>query len=104
MWLLRVLGVWCLLVAMVALTIDATRSLAGLGKLEMTSLGEHWFSLSSATLNMAQAAIQRNIHPYLWDPVIQSILQVPTWIFFTGLGLFLYWLGRRRRRRNVYMN
>jgi hypothetical protein len=104
MWLLRVLGIWSLLAAMVALTIDGTKSLAGQGRWAMTSLGETWYRLDSASLNTAQAAIERHVAPWLWDPVILSVLQLPTWLFFTGLGLLLYWLGRRRRHRNVYSN
>jgi hypothetical protein len=105
MILLRVLGVWSLLVAMVALTIDGTQSLAsGEGQWIVTPLGQHWFKLNAASLNMAQAAVERHVAPWLWDPVIISLLQVPTWIFFGILGLLLYWLGSRRRRLNVYEN
>lgn len=104
MWLLRVLGIWSLLAAMVALTIDGTKSLASQGQWVVTALGEHWYRISSASLNTAQAAIERYVHPAIWDPLILSVLQVPTWIFFTGLGLLLYWLGRRRSQRNVYSN
>ncbi len=105
MMILRVLGVWLLLVAMVALTIDGTQSLAsGEGQWILTPLGEHWFKLHAPSLNLAQAAIERNVHPALWDPVIMSLLQVPSWMFFGVLGLFFYWLGRRRRRLNLYQN
>lgn len=104
MWILRTLGVWSLLAAMVALTLDGTRALATPGQFQMTRLGETWFRISSDTLNMFQAGVERHVHPFLWDPVIMSILQVPTWVFFTGLGLLLYWLGRRREHQSVYIN
>ena len=105
MLFLRVLGVWSLLTAMVALTIDGTKSLAsGEGQWIVTPLGEHWFKINAASLNAAQAAIERYVNPFLWDPVIISVLQVPTWILFSVLGLTLYWLGRRRRRLDVYEN
>lgn len=105
MMILRTLGVWSLLVAMVALTIDGTQSLAsGEGQWIITPLGEHWFKLHAASLNMAQAAVERHVVPWLWDPVILSVLQVPTWVFFGVLGLMLYWLGQRRRSLDVYEN
>ena len=105
MLFLRVLGVWSLLAAMVALTIDGTKSLAsGEGQWIATPLGEHWFKISASSLNAAQAAIERHVHPLLWDPVIISLLQVPTWIVFGVLGLVFYWLGRRRRHLDVYEN
>ena len=105
MMMLRVLGVWSLILAMVILTIDATKSLASSeGQWIATPLGEHWYKLDAASLNAAQAAIERYVSPTLWDPVILSFLQVPSWIVFGVLGLALYWLGRRRRRIDVYDN
>lgn len=105
MLFLRVLGVWSLLTAMVALTIDGTKSLAsGEGQWIATPLGEHWFKINAASLNASQAAIERHVHPWLWDPGIISLLQVPSFIFFGVLGLILFWLGRKRRRLNVYEN
>ena len=105
MLFLRVLGVWSLLTAMVALTIDGTKSLAsGEGQWIATPLGEHWFKINAASLNASQAAIERHVHPWLWDPGIISLLQVPSFIFFCVLGLILFWLGQKRRRLNVYEN
>ncbi len=105
MMMLRVLGAWSLILAMVILTIDATKSLAtSEGQWIATPLGEHWFKLDAPSLNTAQAVIERYVSPALWDPVILSILQVPSWIFFGVLGLVLYWLGRKRRRIDVYDN
>ncbi len=50
------------------------------------------------------AAIERYVYPFLWDPLILSLLQLPTWIVFGVLGLLLYRIGRRRRRIDVYDN
>lgn len=104
MWILRVLGVWSLLAAMVALTIDGTKSLATPGSLQMARLGETWQQISADSMDAFQATVEQSLLPWLWDPVTLAILQVPTWIFFTGLGLLLYWLGRRRERQSVYIN
>jgi hypothetical protein len=105
MMILRVLGVWLLLAAMVALTVDGTKSLAsGEGQWVVTPLGKQWFDLHAASLNTLQAAVERHIVPWLWDPVILSLLQVPTWVFFGALGFALYWVGRRRRHTKVFDN
>ena len=105
MMMLRVIGIWSLILAMVILTIDGTKSLASNeGQWIATPLGEHWFKLHAPSLNTAQAAIERHVNPSLWDPVILTVLQVPSWIIFAVLGLLLYWLGRKRRRINVYDN
>ena len=104
MMILRALGVSALLLAMVAFTIDATTSLASNDQWVLTPLGEHWFKLHAASLNVSQAAVERYAYPFLWDPVIFTILQTPTWVFFGLLGTLLYWLGRRRRRIEVFTN
>src|SRR5680860_144813 len=99
MMMLRVLGVWSLLAAMVALTVDGTQSLATSdGQWIVTPLGAHRFKLHAASLSISQAAIERHVAPWLWDPVILTLLQIPTWVFFGVLGLLLYWIGRRRKQ------
>ena len=105
MLIVRVLGVWSLVLAMVVLTIDGTKSLAlGDERWYMTPLGEHWFNLDAPSLNLSQALIERYVHPFLWEPLIVSLLQVPTWMFFGLLGLVLYRIGRKRRGLDVYDN
>lgn len=61
----------------------------------MRALGEWWFALSPATLNLAQAVTQRYLLPELWDPVIQTILAWPAWVIFIPLAIVFRWLGRR---------
>jgi len=99
----RVLGTWSLLVSVIALVVDVTRSMSA-DTLVMTRLGEHWFQLNAASLNAAQAAVQRYVLPALWDPVILTLLKTPTWIVFAVLGILLLWIGRRRERPDVYVN
>src|SRR5262245_43186340 len=62
------------------------------------SAGEGWFTLDVGSLNLAQAVIQRYIHPFLWDPILASVLRWPAWSLFGGVGAFLvlaFPLGRR---------
>ena len=100
---LRLFGAWALLVSVISLVIDVTKTLAT-DTLVMSRLGEHWFQLHAASLNASQAGIQRNVHPALWDPVIVALLQTPTWVVFALLGLLLFWIGRRRQRPEVFSN
>jgi len=99
----RILGTWFLLAGVVALVIDITRTLAA-DTLVMTRLGEHWFQFHSASLNASQAGVQRYVHPAVWDPVILSLLQTPTWVVAMALGILLILIGRRRRRLDVFSN
>jgi len=104
MLILRLLGVWLMLLAVVALTYDGTRVLADNGALVFTSLGEHWFAIHPPSLNATQAAIERHVAPFLWDPVMITLLLLPAWVVVGGLGALLYLLGYRRKRLNVYTN
>jgi hypothetical protein len=104
MLLLRLIGVWLMLLALVALVYDGTRILANNGELAFTSLGEHWYMLHSASLNTAQAAIERHVAPFLWDPVTTTVLLLPAWVVIGGLGVLLYLLGYRRKKLDVFTN
>lgn len=97
-FLFRFTGIWLVALAVVAAAIDGTKSIAA-SKLVLTPLGAHWFQFAPDSLNAAQAGIQRHVSPLLWDPVIQSILLMPTWAIAGLLGLVFVWIGSRRRRR-----
>jgi hypothetical protein len=102
--LLRIFGVWLLLLAMVAAVVDATKSLAGGGAWVVTPMGEQWQALSPETLRDAKAGIETNVGPFLWDPVMTTILHAPTWVVFGILGVLLYWLGQKRKPVEVFIN
>ncbi|MAA99589.1 MAG: hypothetical protein CMN86_15045 [Stappia sp.] len=100
-FLLRILGLWLVALALVALVIDATGSIAASAWV-FTPAGKYWFDFDPASLGLAQAAVQRHVSPMLWDPVIQTLLEAPVWAVAGPLGFVLLWLGdlgRRRRRR-----
>ena len=101
---LRIFGVWLLLLAMVAAVVDATKSLAGGGAWVVTPMGEQWQALSPETLQDVKAAIETNVGPFLWDPVMTTILHAPTWVVFGILGVLLYWLGQKRKPVEVFIN
>ena len=102
--LIRLVGVWFLLLAMVAAVIDATKSLAGGGAWVVTPMGEQWKALNAQSLDAAKNWVQTNAGPYLWDPVIATILHAPTWVVFGIFGVLLYWLGQKRKPVEVFIN
>lgn len=103
-FVLRILGVWLLLLAMVAAVVDATKSLAGGGAWVVTPMGDQWRELAPESLNVSKAWIEANAGAWLWDPVIVAILAAPTWVVFGILGVFLYWLGQKRKEVEVFIN
>lgn len=104
MIVLRLLGAVFFLISMIALIYDGTRMLGSEAGLDFTALGEHWFKLHPTSLNLAQAAIERHVSPFLWDPIIITILEAPAWVVFAILGFIFYMLGRRRKKPDIYAN
>ncbi|WP_068311663.1 hypothetical protein [Polycladidibacter hongkongensis] len=94
----RFFGLWLSASALVALIIDCTRSLAA-SNWTTSSAGEMWYKFAPQSLNALQAATQRNVSPFLWDPVMQQFLQLPPWATLGPIGLLLLWLGDRNRYR-----
>ncbi len=59
-------------------------------------LGQLWFEFDSESLNLTQAIVQRYLHPFLWDPIIITLLLWPAWIVFFVPGILLLILFRKR--------
>ncbi len=97
-FLFRLLALVSLGIAAITAILDITRSIAD-STMVLTPLGLDWYNYSRASLGLLQAGIQRNLHPLIWDPVIQSILQAPTWFVFGVLALLFALIGRRRKQK-----
>ncbi|MCG8445272.1 MAG: hypothetical protein MI753_06075 [Hyphomicrobiales bacterium] len=95
--IIRWLGIWFFAGALIALALDGMQSLANQA-VTMTPLGELWYRLDPASLNTAQAAVQRHLSPELWDPVILSVLKLPVWAIAGAVAILLILLGRPRKR------
>jgi hypothetical protein len=94
----RIAGWVLLLLAAAAVGYEAVAAM-GSGAWRLKALGEIWFAIDVGSLNLMQAVIQRYLSPYLWEPVITSILLLPAWLAFGAPGALLAWACRRTRRR-----
>jgi hypothetical protein len=63
------------------------------------ALGQLWFDLDRSSLNVTQAVVQRYIHPFLWDPIIVTILLSWAFAVLMILGVLLLVVFRKRVRR-----
>ena len=97
MFVFRFIGLCFVAIAFITLVVDGTKSIAA-SSLIFTPLGEGWFSLHPASLNLFQALIERYTFPFIWDSVILHIMLVPVWIVIAALGFLLMYIGRRRLR------
>lgn len=98
MVILRILGWLLMALAVAALGWEALAAWQGDGW-RIVPLGELWFKLDAQSLNASQAAVQRHVAPWLWEPVITTVLLWPGWAVFGVPGLLLLWVGRRRSGR-----
>lgn len=95
-FLVRGLGGILLAAGFAALVIDGSRSIAA-SSLMMGRFGDLCAALFPKLFAVLQPAIERNIHPLVWDPILVGFFLAPSWIVLTLLGLLLVWLARRRR-------
>jgi ABC-type Fe3+ transport system permease subunit len=65
------------------------------------ALGQLWFDLNRSSLNLTQAIVQRYIHPFLWDPVIVTLLLCWAFAVLMVLGLVILAISSRRTRQGL---
>ena len=66
------------------------------------ALGQLWYNLDPSSLNLVQAVVQRYIHPFLWDPIIVTVLLWWAFAVLMVLGVLILALsGRRPRARTA---
>ena len=63
------------------------------------ALGQLWYDLNRSSLNLIQAVVQRYIHPFLWDPIIVTILLCWGFAVLMVLGMLILAVSRTRARR-----
>ena len=51
-------------------------------------------TLIPGELILTKIIIQKNIHPFLWDPIIRAILWFPGWLSLGLPGIYLLWRFR----------
>ena len=108
MVVLRLIG-WLLILAGLAVLGVDLYAWFGTGRFQPQVLGQLWYELWPSGLQLFQPAVQRYLHPALWDDVIQPVLLWWAFAVFLGLGaaLILIFQDRgggeprrfRRRRR-----
>jgi heme A synthase len=104
MVMLRIFARILLVVALLALVSDGTRTLATDGGLVVTSFLEHWADLAPASLETVKRTLSLKVHPALWDSVLARLLALPAWLVLGGAAIIIAYAARKRHRLNVYAN
>ncbi len=101
-FLLRVLGLSLVAAGFVGVVVDGTRSIANNG-LSFTPVGEVGYALFKERYLLLQPAIERHVHPFLWDPVVLNLTLAPASLVALGLGALLLWIGQRPKELIGYL-
>jgi hypothetical protein len=104
MAVLRFLASLFALVAVVALVADATPALEGSRPFAATSVIGYWQELAPASLAAARSVVSARTFPWVWDPVVMSVLDLPTPVLFGLLAIVCGFLGRRREEMKIHIN
>ena len=91
----KILGFFVLALAVVLAVLDITKSITA-SELVLTPVAATWAAISPNSLLSTRDLVQEWAHPYLWDPVAEFILQLPSWLVFWLLAMILLKLGQRR--------
>jgi len=95
-FLFRAIGMIVLALAVVTAVLDLTRSIA-VSSFVLTPFAVMWEGLSATSLQNAQLAVETYLHPYIWNPMITTFLQLPSWLILWLLAMLLLWLGQKRQ-------
>jgi hypothetical protein len=96
----RIVG-WIFLLAAVAVFAWDVVAIVISGELAFTPLGKIWAAIDTTSLQLLQAGVQRHVAPWLWDYVIQPVLEAPAALDFFVLGAILALIFRRRRPKET---
>lgn len=99
----RFLAAVFLLVAAIALVVDATPATYGAGPFKATSLGANWQDLAPSAFEAAKKAVT-GVSPWTWESLITPVLAMPTFVTFGVLALLSGYAGRRRRTVRIFVN
>jgi hypothetical protein len=91
----RFFGLLLLALAFILFIYDGARSIAD-NSLRVYKVSDVWSSVHQNSLLTLQPAVERYA-VWLWDPVIQTVLEQPASLAFAILGIFLMLIGRKKR-------
>lgn len=92
-----------LLAAVIALTADMSRPRRAASPM-VWSVERHWTEIAPQSLANARKSVATRTHPVVWDPVIRTVLSVPAFLMLGAASAGLFYLGRPRRRVEIFVN
>ena len=93
-FLARTLGLLLLAAGFVGFVIDGTRSVAN-SRASFTPLGELASTVFPKSYPLLEPGVTRHLHPFVWDPVLQTVFLLPASVIAFVIGALLLWLGQK---------
>ena len=94
--LLRLIGVVLLAAGFILLMYDGAKSIAD-NRIYIYKLGQLWTDIHAASLQAFQASVQANLPGAVWDPVLTTLLDQPSWLVLGLVGILFILMGRKRK-------
>ncbi|MDF1734157.1 MAG: hypothetical protein P1U37_02655 [Minwuia sp.] len=101
MILLRIIGYLLLFLAIAALGAEILMSVQA-GEWVALAVGDIWAEIDRESIGLVQVGLERYVHPYLFDPILLTILLWPAWLVAGVPALVILLLARRRRQRRMF--
>ena len=101
-FLARSLGLLLVAAGFIGLVIDGTRSIVN-HAISFAPLGGVVNFLVPGGISGLQARVAVPSYPWLWDPIVTNLLQVPASLAGFLLGALLLWLGQKPLEPIGYM-
>ncbi len=95
-FLFRFLGVLTLAAAFILLVYDGAKSIAD-SRIYIYKLGQLWTDINAASLQSLQTLTETHLTPWLWNPVMQTVLEQPAWLVLGVFGILFILLGRKAK-------
>lgn len=97
MWIWRLLGLACAVVALGALGADLFNRTQS-GEFRLSSFSQSWFAVGPSGLEATQHFLRGHLPDDVVAWVVEPLFMVPTALLFAMPALLFLWLGFRRRR------
>ncbi len=95
-FVLRLIGFVFLAAGFVFLIYDGMKSIGG-NMVFITRLEQTWADINQDSLAQLKPAIEKHAAAWLWDPVVRTILEQPTWAVLGVIGAVFILLGRKKK-------
>ena len=102
--MLRFLAALFALFALISLAADISRPAIAGEDFTATSLMHHLQAVAPSFLAGLEKSVSRSVDPFVWDPILTSILGLPASLLFLLLAIAAGIAGRPRRRVQIFVN